>query len=224
MGAGARVPPLPGTPIRGSLVYQAPAPALIPEPDAITGGVTYTEASYLPGEKISRALALASIGIFFLARVLATLILAGLLTGLFPRFADTLITEAYAGRARRILLTTLLGFAAFVATPILILLLSLTFIGLGLAILLFILYALLILLALVYAGVLVGGLFARRFLHRERVRWSDGVLGTLVLSVAALVPVLGLLVTVLLASFVAGTLLALFFRLAFGREGEDLLV
>lgn len=219
--AGDHLILLPRTVIHGSLSYQAPVPATIPDSARVEGGVTYTEASYLPGANVSRTLAFASIGIFFFARVLAILILAGLLTGLFPRFADTLIDEAYMGRTRHILLTTLLGFATFVATPILLLLLTLTFIGLGLAILLFILYVLLVFLAFVYAGVLVGGLAARRLLHRERVRWSDGVLGTLVLSVVALVPVFGFLLLVLLASFAAGALLAICFRFALSHEEED---
>ncbi|MDP2593771.1 MAG: hypothetical protein Q8P36_00305 [bacterium] len=219
--AGDHLTLLPGTTIHGSLVYQAPVPAAIPDSASVLGGITYTEASYLPGANVSRVLAFASIGIFLLARVLALLILAGLLTGLFPRFADAVIDEAYEGRMRHILLLMLLGFATFVATPILLLLLTLTFIGLGLAILLFILYVLLVLLSLVYAGVLVGGLFARRFLHRERVGWSDGVLGTFVLSIVALVPVLGLLLVVLLASFAAGALLAIFFRFALGYVEEE---
>lgn len=219
--AGDRLTLLPSTTIHGSLVYQAPVPASIPESASVVGGVTYTEVSYLPGANVSRTLALASIGIFLLARVLAVLVLAGLLTGLFPRFADAIIDEAYGGRPRHILLVMLLGFAAFVATPILLLLLTLTFIGLGLAILLFILYVLLVLLAFVYAGVLVGGLFVRRFLHRERVGWSDGVLGMLALSIVALIPILGFLLVILLASFAAGALLSICFRFALGHEGED---
>ncbi len=218
--AGDRLTLLPGTTIRGSLTYQAPVPASIPESATAAGGVVYTEVSYLPGADVSRTLALASIGIFFLARVLAVLILAGLLTGLFPRFASVVIDEAYTGRTRHLLLTTLLGFAAFVATPILILLLTLTFIGFGLAILLLILYVLLVLLSLVYAGILVGGLFARRLSGRAQVRWSDGVLGAFVLSVVALVPVVGPLLTMLLASFVAGALISIFFRFALGHEEE----
>ena len=219
--AGDHLTLMPDTTIHGSLVYQAPIPAVIPDSASVLGGVIYTEASYLPGANVSRVLAFASIGIFFLARVLALLILAGLLTGLFPRFADAVIDEMYGGRMRHVLLLVLLGFATFVATPILLLLLTLTFIGLGLAILLFILYVLLVLLALVYAGVLVGGLFVRRFLHRERIGWSDGVLGTLVLSIVALVPMFGFLLVVLLASFAAGALLAICFRFAFGYVEED---
>lgn len=220
--AGDRLTLLPGTNIRGALVYQAPMPAAIPDSASVGGGVTYTEASYLPGAGISRTLAFASIGIFLLARVLAALFLAGLLAGLFPQFARTLVDAAYGSRMRKILLSMLLGFAAFVAVPILALLLSLTFVGLGLAMLLFILYALLLLLSLVYAGILVGGLFARRFLGRREIRWSDGVLGTLALSLAALIPVAGLLLVLFLASFAAGVLLLSFFKFAFVRDEDDM--
>lgn len=218
--AGDRLTLLSGTKIRGTLTYQAPVPATIPDTATITGGVSYTAASYLPGVGVSKTLALVSIGIFLFARVLASLVLAGLLAGLFPRFAEAVIDEIYDKRARHFLLTTLLGFAAVVATPILILLLALTFIGLGLAILLTIVYALLILLALVYAGILTGGIFVRRFLYRDNVRWSDGVLGTLALSLAALVPVVGVLLVLVLASLAAGALLQIAFRFAFLHTDE----
>lgn len=219
--AGDHLTLLPGTVIRGTLVYEAPTSASIPASASIAGGVTYTESSYLPGAGVSKALIFASLGIFFLVRVLAALVLAGLLAGLFPELAGRLVDAAYERRTRRILLTTLLGFAGFVAVPILALLLSLTFIGLGLALLLFILYALLVLLSLAYAGILIGGLFSRRFLRRVGVRWTDGVLGMLALSLAALVPVLGLLFVLFLASFSAGALLHAFFRFAFMHEDED---
>ncbi|HEY4522825.1 MAG TPA: hypothetical protein VJK73_00420 [Candidatus Paceibacterota bacterium] len=218
--AGDRLTLLPGTKINGSLTYQAPVPATIPQSATVAGGVSYTAASYLPGAGVSKTLALVSIGIFLFARVLASLILAGLLAGLFPRFAEAVIDEVYGRRMRHFLLTALLGFAAAVATPILILLLALTFIGLGLAILLAIVYALLILLALVYAGILTGGAFARRFFYRDHVRWSDGVLGTLALSLVALVPVIGVLIVLVLASLAAGALLQIAFRFAFLHTDE----
>lgn len=218
--AGDRLILLPGTTIKGSLSYQAPVPATIPDSATIAGGATYTQASYLPGADVSRTLALASIGIFLLARILASLVLAGLLAGLFPTLAEAVVGEAYGARVRHILLTVLLGFAAFVATPILFLLLALTFIGLGLAILLGICYILLILLALVYSGIFVGGVLARRFFSREEVLWRDGAIGTLVVSLIALIPVVGILAVVLLASFAAGALLHIFFRFAFAR-GSD---
>ena len=210
----------PDTSIRGKLTYQSPETAFIPASATIAGGVSYTNASYLPSAGASRLLAFASIGIFLLARVLGALILAGLLAGLFPRLAEVLARRAHAERSRGWLLTALLGFATLVATPVLLVLLTLTFVGIGLALLLFIIYGLLALLSVLYAGILVGTLFARRFERRETVLWRDGVLGMLALSVASLVPVVGPSALFLLTAYTAGALMLAFFRFAFPREAH----
>lgn len=213
-----RVTLAPNTMIRGALSYEAPESAVIPSSATILGGVTYTNASYLPDAGTSRMLALVSIGFFLFARILGALILAGLLAGLFPRLSEAVVGRAYARRLRNILLTMLLGFGILVATPVLILLLALTFVGFGLALLLCILYALLVLLALLYAGILLGGVFARRFMKRDTVLWHDGMLGMLALSLIALVPFAGLIVALALSLFSAGALLLIFFQYAFARE------
>ena len=67
----------------------------------IVGGVKYTNASYLPDVGTSRILALVSIGFFLFARILGALILAGLLSGLFPKFAETIVDRtAFPSRSR----------------------------------------------------------------------------------------------------------------------------
>ena len=219
--AGGRVSLAEHTTIRGRLSYQAPEPAVIPASASIEGGVEYTSASYLPDAGTSRTLALIGMGFFLFARILGALILAGLLAGLFPRLAEEVARRAYTN-PRSILLTMLLGFAILVATPVLLVLLSLTFVGLGLASLLLILYALLALLSVMYAGILLGSVFARRFAHRDTVLWHDGVFGMLALSLVAFVPVIGLLAILLFTIFTSGALLQLFFRLAFPHEEHTL--
>jgi hypothetical protein len=206
------------TTIHGKLSYEAPEPAVIPMSATILGGVEYTNASYLPDAGTSRILALVSIGFFLFARILGALILAGLLAGLFPRLAEAVVERAYSNRPRSILLTMLLGFGILVATPVLIILLTLTFVGLGLAFLLLVMYALLVLLALLYAGILLGSMCMRRFAKRETVLWHDGILGMLALSLIALVPIIGLFVAFLLTIFTAGALLQIFFHFAFPHE------
>ena len=210
------------TVIHGKLSYEAPEAATIPASATIEGGVAYRNASFLPNASTSRALAFASIGVFLLVRILGALILAGLLAGLFPKLSEAITERAFTQRPRGILLTMLLGFAALVATPILFVMLALTFVGIGLAFLLLVAYALLALLALMYAGILLGSAFARRFRGRTAVRWHDGVFGMLVLSFAALVPLAGPLVVLLLTTFSAGALLLLFFHFAFPREEPEL--
>ncbi len=208
----------PDTTIHGKLSYEAPDTAVIPASANVMGGVTFTNVSYLPDTGTSRALAFVSIWFFLIARIIGTLILAGLFAGLFPKFANAVIQRAYADRVRDILLALLLGFATIIATPIVIALLMLTFVGIGLAILIFILYALLVLLALVYAGILIGGVLARRFRKRERVLWHDGVIGMAVLSVILLVPFVGVPLVLLLTIFSAGTLLQMFYHFAFPHD------
>lgn len=216
--AGGRLTIAPGTAIAGKLSYEAPEAATIPDSATITGGVTYTNASYLPDASTSRILSFMSIGLFLIIRIIGALLLAGLLAGLFPRFAEKVIDRALISRPRNILLTLLLGFAIFVAAPIVIALLLLTFVGIGLALLLFFLYALLLLLALMYAGILTGGMLVRRITKREQVLWHDGVLGMAILSLVTLVPFVGFPMVSLLALFCAGTLLQIFFHFAFPHE------
>ena len=220
--AGDRLTLLPDTHIKGTLSYEAPVPATIPESATSSGGVIFTAASYLPGTSVSRSLSVASIGIFLFARILASMILAGLLAGLFPVLAEHVVAEAYVPRrrSRHIVLTTLLGFAAAVATPILTLLLALTLVGLGLALLLGLAYILVGLLSLVYAGIALGGCIARLAFGRAHVKWSDGVLGTLILSLVGLMPIIGFPILFISACFAGGALLLIFFRFAFKSDEE----
>ncbi|MFZ3044023.1 MAG: hypothetical protein WA058_02870 [Minisyncoccia bacterium] len=206
------------TVIHGKLSYEAPEAATISPSANVIGGIEYTNASYLPDAGTSRTLALVSIGFFLFARILGALILASLFAGLFPKLAEAVVERTFTARPRSILLTMLLGFGILVATPVLMVLLALTFVGIGLAVLLFILYALLALLALLYAGILIGSFFARRFMRREAVLWHDGMFGMLTLSLIALVPYIGIFIALLIATFTAGVLLQIFFHFAFPHE------
>jgi hypothetical protein len=216
--AGGRITIAPTTTIVGKLTYEAPEEAFIPESAHVLGGISYTNASYLPDVGTSRFLSLVSIGFFLLVRILGALILAGLLAGLFPRLSERVVGRAVHMRVSRILLTILLGFAIFIVTPILALLLALTFVGIGLAFMLFTAYALVVSLAVLFAGIMVGSLLVRRFVHRDIVLWRDGVIGMLVLSGITLIPYIGLLTAFLCTAFSAGTLLLIFFEFAFPHE------
>jgi hypothetical protein len=220
--AAGRLTLAPNTTIHGKLSYEAPETATIPASATIVGGIEYKNVSYLPDAGTSRALAFISVGFFLFIRILGALILAGLLAGLFPRLAEVIIDRAYTIRLRSILLTTLLGFAILVATPILLVLLALTFVGIGVALLVFISYILVVLLALLYAGILLGGIVARRYARRTIVLWRDGVLGMLAFSLIALVPFVGIFAILLLMSFSTGALLLTFFAFAFPHEEETL--
>lgn len=216
--SSGRVRLAPNTVIHGKFSYEAPETARIPASAAVKGAINYTNASYLPDADTSHLLEVVSIGVFLFARVLGALILAGLLAGLFPRLAEAVVERVRAKRLQDILLTMLLGFAILVAAPVFIMLLLLTFVGIGIALLLLILYALIVFLALMYAGILLGGMFSRYVARRETMFWYDGALGMLTLSLMSLVPVAGIAIVALLTVFAAGALLQLFFRFAFPHE------
>ncbi len=220
--ASGKVTIAPGTVIHGSLSYESPETATIPESATIIGGTTFTNISYLPNAGTSHALALASVGFFLIVRILSVIILAGLLAGLFPRLTEAVVERACTRRARDILLTLLLGFALLVATPILFILLMLTFVGISIAILVLVAYALVVFLSVMYAGILLGGMFVRRFMRRETVLWHDGALGMLALSLIALVPFIGIFIALLLAVFSAGALSHIFFNFAFPHDEQTI--
>jgi hypothetical protein len=216
--SSGRVRLSPATVIHGALLYEAPEPADIPSSATIDKGVTYSNATYLPDPGTSRTLALVSVGFFLFVRVLGALILAGLLAGLFPKLAEAVTERLYTRHPRDIFLTTLLGFGILVATPVLILLLLITFVGMGLAFLLLILYTLLIVCAVMFSGILLGSVIARRFRNRAEIRWRDGVIGMLIFSLITLVPVIGLPILALVTTYTAGALLQLFFAFVFPQE------
>lgn len=208
----------PDTHIDGALTYDAPEAASIPSSVVISGGTTYHSASVLPDVGTSRILVALSVSVFLFIRVLGALIMAGLLAGLFPRLAELQADQITSLRPSRLLLRALLGFAVFVVMPILAILLAITFVGLGLAFLIMVAYSALALLSLMYAGIFLGSLTARRLRRRERVYWHDGVLGMLIFSLITLVPYIGVPVVFFLMTLSAGTLVTLFFEFAFGTD------
>ena len=211
-----------GTSIRGVLEYNAPQEAAIPESAQIDGGVRYVgSASFVPTAEEAKTFALAGLGIFFLVRLVAAMLAAGLAVGLFPEFARRVTHEATGRSLKRFFMLVLLGFAAVVATPVLILLLLASFVGIGIAALLGATYVLMLMLGYLYAGVLVGSLFARYALKRPGVSWRSAAFGILVLYVIGLLPVIGILISSIVAAAALGAIIATFYKFSFGRAGME---
>ncbi|MDB5190281.1 MAG: hypothetical protein JWN49_607 [Parcubacteria group bacterium] len=208
------------THIAGNLRYNAPQQVILPAESSVGGTTTYTGSyAYVPTNEEAQRYAIAGAGIFFIVRVIATIIVAGLLAGLFPVFTDLVIDSVLPIEPRKLVLTGLLGFGLFVATPIFILLLFVSFVGGGLALLLSALYLLLSLLAYVCAGILMGALLRRFVLYRLRgVRvftWRDAIIGTVALYAVSLIPQLGLIISLLFTAVAAGVIASIAYAFAF---------
>jgi hypothetical protein len=117
---------------------------------------------------------------------------------------------------------SLLGFAVIVATPVFILLLVFSFVGIGLALLIGAAYLLLILLAYIYACVLAGAALARGVFKRSLVTWKVAILGALTLQLIGVIPVIGSIVIFILCAASLGVRVATGYRFAFKREPEVL--
>ncbi|MDP3402439.1 MAG: polymer-forming cytoskeletal protein [bacterium] len=220
--ASDRLTLLEGTIINGSLRYNAPQEAAIPASASIRDGVTYTGASsYLPTVEQAQTFAIAGASVFFLVRILAVLIAAALLAGLFPVFAQAVADRALSRSPGRFALLVLLGFAVVFATPVFIFILLVSFVGIGVAFLLLALYSLLLMLGYLYAGVLAGAALGRGLMKREVVTWKLAILGMLVLYLVGTVPVVGSILTFILFLAATGTIVMLAHRFAFGRIQED---
>lgn len=210
------------TVINGTLRYDAPQEVAIPGSAVVTGGVTYTgSSSYLPTVEQAKTFAIAGASVFFVVRILSVLIAAGLLAGLFPIFTQRVADRALARTPGRFAILALLGFAIVFATPVLILLLTISFVGIGVAFLLLAGYLTLLMLGYLYAGVLAGSALGRGLLKKERVTWKIALLGMLVLCLVGSMPVLGGLIVFVLFLAATGSIVAIGYRFAFGRLHDE---
>jgi hypothetical protein len=217
-----------GTIIHGALKYNAPQQADIPSSASIAQGVTYIgSAAYLPTVKQAKTYALAGLWVFFLVQLAAALVVTGLVVGLFPLFTDRLIESALTRSLERFILLALLGFAGFVAVPVLIILLVVSFVGIGIAILLVAAYALFLFLAYIYAAVYAGSIFIhlirkRRGVSSWHISWRGAIIGVLALHLLGLIPYVGTIVKTVLVATAGGALLSLFYRSAFRHRWNAL--
>lgn len=209
------------TRIHGALKYNAPQQVELPATSKVDGGVTYTGSyRYVPTNAEAHRFAIAGAGIFYIVRALAVMVAAGLLAGLFPQFTEALAKRAFMRRRMRMLLFTLLGFAILIATPVLTLILGVSFVGGALALLLAPLYLLLVLLSYLYAGVLAGGLLRHTATKRspQLISWKDAIGGMLVFFVLGSLPYIGVPITLIALCFTLGALVSGLYRFAFTRD------
>jgi cytoskeletal protein CcmA (bactofilin family) len=212
-----------GTHIHGSLHYNAPQQITTPTGVVIDGGTTYIgSSSFLPTSQEAHTFAVAGATILFIVHLLAVLVLAGLLAGLFPVFTERVAEKALTRTPGTFVLYALLGFGVMVAAPFLIFFLMVTFVGIGIALILLSLYALLFILAYTYAGILAGAALARALMKRYVIGWKEAVLGMLVLYLVGIIPVLGMLVKFVLMMAAGGTIVSIAYLFAFKKNQDEL--
>lgn len=202
-----------GTVIHGTLEYNAPQEASIPESATVDEDVIYVgSASFLPTPEEAQAFALAGFGLYIIVRIVAGMLLVGLLVGLFGALSRHVIHEATRVSLQRSIALFLLGFSCIVGTPFLILFLSVSVVGLGVAFLIGAVYLLALILSYAFGAALLGAVLTRVFFKRMEPSWPDAVFGVLALYVFGLIPGIGFLVSMVVISVAFGALLILSYR------------
>lgn len=213
-----------GTHIRGVLRYNAPQQIVVPATALIDGGASYIgSSSFLPTSQEAHTFAIAGATILFIVHLSAVLVLAGLLAGLFPLFTERVAERTLVQHsAGKFVLLALLGFGISVATPVLVLILLVSFVGIGVALPLIALYALFLILSYVYAGILAGAALARALMKRYVITWKEAVLGMLVLYLIGVIPYLGFIVKFVLMMAAGGSIASLAYGFAFHKSEPEL--
>lgn len=215
-----------GTHIHGTLRYNAPQKIELPD-GVVDGLMIYTGSyAYIPTNEEAHRFAVAGAGIYFIVKALASVIVAGFLSVLFPAAVLGITDDALFRSPKRTLLLTLLGLAVMVGVPLLILVLCLSIVGIGAALLLGSLYMLLFVLSYAAAGILAGALITKLIARRRdsvalRVSWKTAALGTLALFFLSWIPYLGLLVSILFTVLSSGALSVAFFDAALRRRPTE---
>jgi hypothetical protein len=217
-----------GTIIHGALKYNAPQQADIPASATVSQGVTYIgSAAYLPTVQQAKTYAAAGLWVFFFVQLAAALVVVGLVAGLFPVFTERMIETALARTPERFILLTLLGFAGFVAVPVLLLLLTISFVGIGVALVVVAGYVLFIFMAYIYGAVYAGSAVLHLLRHKKgaeswHITWRGALIGVLVIHILGLIPYVGIIVKTVLIATAGGAILSLFYQFSFRRRWHAL--
>jgi hypothetical protein len=209
--ASNRLTLVPGTHVRGQLRYSAPEQLAVPEGVRLDLGARYTGAyAYIPTSKQVHQFAVIGSVLFFAVRLFASIIVAGLIAGLFPTLVRRVADIALVRDSKRAGKLLLIGLLVTIGVPLLCLLLLVSFVGVELALLLIVTYLFLALVSYALAGILVGALLRKTILYSwqgvDELVWQDAVVGTVLLQVIGLIPLLGILAVFLITLSSAGAL------------------
>lgn len=200
--------------VGSSLTYSAPEEASVHESARLGENISFT-----PLDIPARALGPTGVGAVLAAAavvILAVKLLTGLVTAvalvmIFPKFSRTVVTDAVDDFWK----TLGIGFIAVVVTPVAILILAVTIVGLMAAGIIAILYSLAVILSGVYAGILLGSLLSKWIRKELAVSWKWTLLGTLLLFFIAILPLVGWIAAFVLFLAAFGSLGRTLYRRAF---------
>ncbi|OGG47451.1 hypothetical protein A3D66_02530 [Candidatus Kaiserbacteria bacterium RIFCSPHIGHO2_02_FULL_50_9] len=174
--------------ISGSLTYEAAEEANVEQGARVAG-----ETNYIPWtvKEDVRERALAVISVIFLFKALAVLVAALFLGLFFRRFAMTLVSEVVGSPIREFFR----GVVVMIVVPILSFILLASVVGIPLGVLGLVGFVALLVLGGIMAPILIGSLLWRQLFKMPfTITWKSILLGVVVCSLLALIPIIGWLI------------------------------
>lgn len=172
--------------VTGPFTYSSPNKATIESGSKLPGGVTYHQTSQ---KEESRGGLAAFAGFAWLYGLITSLIVGAVIYALLP----TTVAQVVRYSGKRPGLSALFGLAALILTPVIVVLLMITVIGVPLGLLLILLYVLAIILGSAFGGIFLGSLLWKLFkkLPEYPLNWSVVLVGILCTSLLGLIPFIG---------------------------------
>jgi hypothetical protein len=188
--------------IYGPVTYESSQEATIAPGAQISGKVTYTKGNFPTKEEGKNQLA-AFLGFISFAKTVL-FVVAGLVLIMFFKRGTTEVAiraiENFGGSFLR-------GLGVFFVTPLIVILLCMTFVGVLPGVFLAFVYGAALVLSLPVAGIIVGGLIEKFALKKDVVlAWQWSILGILLLVMVGSVPVIGFAIKVIFYATALGSL------------------
>lgn len=203
IGAGAN--------IMEQIKYSGPREAEVAEGAMVAKGIEFTKVdrpvrSHEGGEKEFRDKLVGFLSMAFLIQVLMFMIAALVAVLFVKKFSVKLMNAAMKDAGGNMLR----GFAFVVVTPIALIILAITVLGIPIAAVVGLSYALMIALAKIFAGVLLGmWIFSLGSKGKAELDWKVAVVGVLAMEVLILIPFVGWLVAFLIFCTTLGAIYSL---------------
>jgi len=198
----------------GELTYWAPREAAIDPAAEIAGPTTFHLIAGVDQDWMARALL--RIGVTFLLVAFLMTLAAGLFGVLvFPKVSEELVRRTFQNFGGGLLR----GFVLFFVLPAAAFLVTLTVVGLPIALIAGLVHVLFGIISGVYAGIAFGSLFWKAAAKRQEyeVTWKTALVGIPLMALFSLVPVVGLLVSAAFFLTVFGVLYQGFWDAVRGR-------
>jgi hypothetical protein len=188
--------------IYGPVSYESSKEGTISKSAQISGKVTYTKGN-IPNESERKNQMAALLGVFSFVKTMLYLVAALILILFFKKGTKEVTHRAIDNFGNELVR----GLVVFFATPLIVIFLCFTFIGVLPALFLLTLYLSGVILALPIAGIIVGGLIEKYALKKEvTLSWQWSILGILLLVIVGSIPFVGPLARVVFYATAFGAL------------------